>query len=687
MHTQSGDRSLSAVSALQLQSVFQTHGLILAYIDEIVERIGSARSDENLLSELYSFLQDHQNSGTDIQNVGFELLAYVSKPWLESISRLLGIDQNIAFDDGDNLRYISLIGDESGRNGGASDIQGSGPLIQLNSIPSFIVEADAVALAETSRSVRLLREHRPQHPLVRSKELYSVNRCTLEWQFTWRDAERIAIQAKEYERSISETIRDFHTLNSSEEPSFVSMERSQPKDFELSVFPKETIEAQIATSISEIEMPATWTPSRMNPLEQAVARCIDFRETAVDTQFDPVLSLVPQISFNPIISAQSRLVNHACLRLLFKEHKIRLHFSAQYCYSLFGDAIFAARLSHALFDPEMQSAERRKGHSRSGVSGLRLGSRDTWPPACSELRLALMGILTDSFWYTDHTDISTSPNIELPGGLSFAVREMSESDLERCMDPDSIEALDFLRLQYTPPALLDVIFTPSSLAKYDSLFKLLLRGTRMLYAVNQFFRDTADRRLHQHRIEIIIRKFKWEAHHFVSTIYSYFSDGINACWDIFSQRLSEIEGQLDKYDSQHHEGLHGLRDFHEKVLDRMMFAVFLRKRQEQVMRLVEEIFGIILIFARLLRNRHEGNLEDTRIEDAYRRYAKKVKVFVSICRGLSQKRGPGGLSKMEDVSGYNEFRQEDRKEDGGNTIGQLLLKLDMNGYHAKSIKH
>ena len=666
--------------------------MILACIHEIIERVITVRSDETLLSYLYIYFQDLEDTNVGIRNVGLEILGHASKPWLESLSCWLGIKKTNSVENRSIANNVELIKEGRDKSEDQYEIQKFEQSIQLCSLPAFMVNEDAAIILETGRSLQLLREHKAQHPLVRSSTGMENNRI-LQWQFSWLDAEQVLHQAKEYERSISMAIKEFHMKGPSEPPSVISIETSQSRDNEVLEFSKEAIEAQIAASNLEIEFPIfQHDPTNIDPLEQAIISCTSFGNEGAeveDAKFPPPLSLVPLLSFNPIVSTQARLVNQACLRLLFKEHNVGLHLSVLNRYNLFDDAFFAARLSHALFDPEMQSAERRKGHSRSGISGLRLGSRDTWPPASSELRLALMGILTDSFHENNHVETSTSFNSELPGGLSFAVREMSEDDFKRCMDPDSIEALDFLQLQYKPPALLDVVITPLCLAKYDALFKLLLRGIRMLYVVNQFFRDADGLSSQPFRINTIVQKFKLEAHHVVSTIFSYFFDGIKASWRIFSRRLHEIEKQLDQYDSQQHEGLHGLRDFHEKVLERMMFAVFLRKRQEQVMGLLEEVFSTVLVFARFSRNGFscstDGNNDHRTIENTYHHFTKKVRLFVSVCKGLSERRGLGGLSTHKNILDHDGIRREDMISDGENTVGQLLLALDMNGYYSRSL--
>ena len=91
-----------------------------------------------------------------------------------------------------------------------------------------------------------------------------------------------------------------------------------------------------------------------------------------------------------------------------------------------------------------------------------------------------------------------------------------------------------------------------------------------------------------------------------------------------------------------------------------MFALMLRKQHEMVMELLEEIFGIVLIFAKKER---EGGVDE--MDEYHRKFAKKIRDFVEICRGLSERKAiPNG----------------DGVEDDG--IARLLLKLEISGYYS-----
>lgn len=693
LESQFGDLSVSILGVLQLQSLFHGPGLILDCLCQIISSIRTAQCDEDFLSKLYNFVQNFEHTNVGLQPVMFEILAHASSPWLESVAEWLGLNNLLAAGGWEHRHNFILERNVSQKSQIGKEIQD----LQYNFIPdvmpTFICEEDAEAIFETGRGLRLLRVHRPEHPLVKPQFLQiaaAEGNPSLEWRFLWQDIEKTKSQAKLYKSRLVAAIRRFHDSTFSQEPSNADAKALEQVYIELSPFASETLQPGII-NVAEIEKPIyEAVPENMDVLSQVVKRCSisSYGTVKADNSiFAPPLSLVPLLSFSPIISTQACLVNQACLRLLFKEHSLRMHLSLQHRYHLFGDGVFATRLSHALFDPELQTAERRKGHSRSGVSGLKLGSRETWPPASSELRLALMGILSDSYHYGDQPNAAASFRTELPGGLSFAIREMPEDDFKRCMDPDSIEALDFLRLQYRPPSPIDAVITPTSLAKYDLLFKLLLRGTRMLFIVNLLSRDSIHSLVGHGHSNTIIRRFKLEACHFVTAICSYFFDGVRSNWGVFSRKVDDVEQRLNDYELGEHEGLHHLRDSHEHVLDRMLFALLLRQRQAQVMKLLEEIFSTILIFARWSRSEvADGADRDTKIKDVYERFRRKVKVFVNVCRGLSERRGPGGSNDYELDREQGQFEKQDVNEDRGNTLGQLLLKLEMSGYYAKREK-
>jgi hypothetical protein len=260
------------------------------------------------------------------------------------------------------------------------------------------------------------------------------------------------------------------------------------------------------------------------------------------------------------------------------------------------------------------------------------------------------------------TLLNNRDNDELPGQLNFAIRNLTEAEQEKVMDPDALHALDFLRLQYVAPPPLNLVITSTSLEKYDYIFKFLLRLLRMLFVVSHLPRRYADNNA---------RQFRTEAYHFVITLTNYvFQTGIAEPWDEFDTFVRTVETRLNEEDVAGElgvrvtEGVASLRDTHEKCLDSILFALLLRRRQRKIMALVEEIFDHILLFAKMQNpNTQQG---EESVKALYAKLRGKIRVFLSVCRGLTGKQGYGkGRGTAEE-----------------NSMERLVIAMEMNAYFA-----
>lgn len=681
LQAQLGEGCSSVRSLLQLQSYFERPGIILSCLNEIEREVGGARTDDETLSKLFEYVQTSEHALAWLRPTLFQILIGVSKPWLESVALWLGLEENYVLRCHGRRPSFVVGRDKMWSN------QGSREMTELEyeydpfAMPDFMTEEDGLLIFETGRSLRLLEAYQPRHPLLRPAGRTAPK---LEWTFSWCEIEVIQSQAKEYEAVMQKEICDFNHRESTEESAGIESKTPEQPNIVTFKISEKTAKAYIKDLLAVFEGPIVDRHTGSgDPVHIDLAPSPS--QTTPDQEvFAPPLALLPTLSFKPLLSSQARLVNCAGLRLLFKEHFLRSHFALLHRYSLFGDGVFSSRLAHALFDPDLNSAKRQIGHSRGGTPGLNLGYRDTWPPASSELRLALMSILTDSYYENAKWEASSMFRVELPGGLSFAIRDMSEEELQRCIDPNSIEALDFLKLQYRAPPPLDVVITQASLAKYDLVFKLLLRVIRMRFVVNQLFRDTTMLSKDRRGANSTFQSFRIESHHFVSAVCGYFFDGVQANWSILEQRLNQVEKSIDRESTSDCDGLYKLRDFHERFLDRLMFSLILRKRQAQVMKLLDEIFGSVLLFARYARTFADDRGQadaSLNLEDIYGKFKKKVRLFISVCRGLSERGGSG--TQSYDAYQDNSSKDEGRTENGSSTIEQLLLKFEMNGFYTR----
>jgi hypothetical protein len=687
-------------SILQLQSLFQPAHSILKCFQQVVKNISTTRNDESMLSTIFQEIQLLDDRCDSLRDVFLEILSRVSRPWLNFCGEWLGLQRetDLALSTSGPGKGFVKVENKEWVDEQGTELNGFDFVLDFDHIPSFIAPEDSRILFEVGRSLRLLREHHPDHPLARPDVIATTSPPHLEWSFSWKEILQTEAKALQYERDLLATIQVYpDSTNKSADVRLPNTPVETTCHFSFFGKAAADMEANLLASITALDdpviqrTPADTLSTKLNLYLLATEDSI--QEANPKMSFATPVSLVPALSFNPIMSSQARVVNGTCMRMFFKHHNLREHLDLQHSFHLLGNGVFSSRLSHALFDPELETAERQRGVARSGgAMGLRLGGRDNWPPASSELRLALMGLLTES--YTSHSTQQNSGNTSfpshksLPGDLSFAVRDMSQAEIERCMDPNSVEALDFLRLSYKPPQPLDTILTPMVLYKYDQIFKLLLRIIRMLYVVSSLFQDLSNRKLEQREDGVVAQHFRIEAQHFVSSICGYFFDtGIRATWRIFQRKLDQIEQRINADMSNvilgQDEGIDKLKDYHEKVVDRIMFVLLLRKRQQPVLKLLEEVFTLILQFSDLSRQLDIGVepssdfYEKTR--ETYVRFRKKVGVFIVVCRSLSEKAGYGEKTQMKSTAESGLFDSDDLAEE--NTVSQLLSRLEMSSYY------
>lgn len=694
-----GTRAQRSRSLLQLQALIQPVRSILVYFRGLIKRLAKSRSDEQLISMLFEEAHSVEYKGNFLRNAVCEVLRMVSRPWTDFVEEWIGLRTEeglVMTKDGPGRSFVKVENkmwvDDQG-----FELEEPDYFLDEEAMPSFVPEDVAQEIFETGRNLRFLRTNHPEHPLARPDYVASSKPPKLEWQFDWDAMSRVERKAREYEESLSRFLvhgtegssRDSHSTNPASEDSrpsfqFYGQDESQiaanllasVKVFDDRNYHKNTTEDGLRKILSD------QLSSSSNPA------------ATPESDFNPHWSLLALLSFGPIVAAQAKIVNAECTRLLFTSHNLRSHLQLQRQYHLLGNGIFCSRLSHALFDPDLDTAERQSGVALTGgVMGLRLSGRDNWPPASSELRLALMGVLAESYDAPPARHDRPGPGGtsrktgELPRemDISFAVRDLGPEEIERCIDPDGLEALDFLRLSYKPPAALLPIFTPVILLKYDRVFKLLLRVLRMLYVVNQLFRDVVLYSTGGEGVELKL-KFRVEAHHFVTRLAAYWFDtGVAGPWAMFEGWLDEVERDLDGPDGGSGKGRTScwgpdrLRERHEQALDEILARLLLRRRQRPVMGLVDEVFGSILGFAKLLRRPPGGDEKEVR--KLYATFRKKVEVFITVCRGMSEKGG----SDIATGRGQGPEGEGGRKGRPGeeNGITMLLLLLDMSGHFAK----
>ncbi|KAF3893621.1 Spindle pole body component [Trichophyton interdigitale] len=687
-------KSKTNPSLLQTNMYFRRISCLVKCLVDIVQNATRLTADVQVVSTVFAKCDHYSHQHLWLADIFHEIMGATSSLWLHRAAQWIGLrpaggqlNASQVFDPG----YIDEYSIEE-------------TIFNPDSMPSFIPREDADVIYETGVGLNLLRSSHKGHPLAEVHQKENTSSLTLEWGLTWEDINNIQLKAKCYEACLRNEILKYNSAiigkagGGSATPKEYTFDYPQEVNITIDDIYKisgyeDWPESSQSQSMSDCQVRS----SRLYELVRE-GSCVNIEKRLIaEHTFGPPLESAPSLSFAPVILAQSRLVNFSCLHLLFKVHKVRDHLHLQERFQLLGNAEFLLRISLALFDPNMHSGERKSGVARGGSStGLRLGNRNSWPPASSELRLVLTGLLSECYQGNsngEHQHSGGSGSRDLPGGLSFSIRELTGEELERCKNPHSLEALDFLRIHYTPPSPLEEVITPLSLEKYDIIFKQLLRLIRMLSVVRDLVRSPPGQETSN--VGTLEQRFRVEAFHFVQVVNDYsFQVGINHPWQQFEKRLSKIERCIDEGDVEGTitltKGLRRLREYHERVLDRIILALFLNKSQLKARNMLEDVLRSILAYSFHVKAYQErldiamaaGRMPSSKttayynrsIRELYSRFKKQVGGFIRFLRSLEA----GGVKNMID---HDDDMDASADIDLNSIFEHLLLRLDMNEYY------
>jgi Gamma tubulin complex component C-terminal/Gamma tubulin complex component N-terminal len=641
-------------SWIQLQYVFAKAEQLLDHLVNMVQTVKSTRCDEDLVSIIFGKCQNIEHDASWLWFIMLEMLSRVSHPLLSRLNMWTGqyFDQSTQLNfDNPGLSFIQVESEQT-----QSTFQAPTYTFNPDRLPIFISREQGHKIFETGQCLRLLHRHKQDNANI----LCSTSADhALKWSFQWADVDSVVNKAREYEKNLANAVRQCLARRGL---SSCSTSIDQPLQTGWLNNMDDSDLLKSSTMLNQIPLDTSTLP---DDLSEIVKAALDSRNNSSQEQLTlaPPLSLIPQLSFDPLLNAQFRLVKGASLRLIFRSHSLRHHLKLQKAFHLMGDGVFISQITAALFDSSAHGTERELGVMRSGTGmGLKLNERQSWPPASSELRLALMGILSNC--YSSSSYLSPNNRIRqvesngLPGSMSFAVRNLVESEIEQIMNPASLYALDFLRLQYTPSSPIDEVITPNTIEKYDLIFKHLLRLIRLLYSVS---------RLPRIHTNSLMQLFILQARHFVNSCSSYFFEtiiGLN--WADFEEHLNRLETSMAEEDKEQpetmrdHGGINELRQSHEACLDRILYGMFLRQRQSKVSALLDEIFTTVLKLESLSQ---VSSPKFADIQVLHSTFVSKIKLFGEVCRGLNGKKISGISAGADD------------------TISRLLLSLDFNGFY------
>ncbi|KAJ1304538.1 hypothetical protein OPQ81_005679 [Rhizoctonia solani] len=382
----------------------------------------------------------------------------------------------------------------------------------------------------------------------------------------------------------------------------------------------------------------------------------------------PSLPLLVDNTLLTLPLAHSRLVSSALFRVFAGRLAFKTHLKVLRGFLLGDDPVFWSRLRGALFEESgiaivsaavgrgiragvrvrlgISDASRdkiaderaeREGRSREWGVGLAVGLSDregagTWPPGGAELGLRLRHVIDDALevgWGAGPTSDADDEESETarekdPGRfvlketswrLGFILRDLEEESPEgraRWLNPNAIEALDFLCLDYKPPDPIDAIITLDIRHKMHRIFTFLLRLLRVETVTRILFNTVFHEEALDNPPILFIARFKIQS--FISSLVGYVKDmAIGSHWDSFLAKLDEIEREGEsKGESTLPRDLKKERiasdifavHYHlSDTIDQILEACLLRTRQRAVGNALKECMEAVLVLGKLLGDR------------------------------------------------------------------------------------
>ncbi|KFY84658.1 hypothetical protein V500_09115, partial [Pseudogymnoascus sp. VKM F-4518 (FW-2643)] len=258
----------SLQSILKLQSLFQPVSHLLTTMHSLVLSTTSAPTDEALLSSLYHFTSRTSHRTDSTQPILLEILSRVSRPFLDFAGEWLGIQRETgvplvkgrvgkSFVKAEERLWI----DEQGMEIRTPDF-----VLDEERVPAFMQEEDMLILFEAGRSLRLLKEHQPEHPLARGDIVTSAPPPVLEWEFSWQNIEAIGVRARKYEKDLSAAIEKYSTTGTTTTAPRLPPPPEEKEELNLFGKPTSEMEAHLLASLNTLTTPPLASTSTLSTL-------------------------------------------------------------------------------------------------------------------------------------------------------------------------------------------------------------------------------------------------------------------------------------------------------------------------------------------------------------------------------------------------------------------------------------
>ncbi|GAO46041.1 hypothetical protein SAICODRAFT_16684 [Saitoella complicata NRRL Y-17804] len=622
---------------LMLEAIFKPVHAILEMLAEIafVNEKHEIRIGIELLKKVFEMAQANEwLEGSVLRPVLYGVLQRTSVPYLERLEKWMHMGRERSRGALSDMKEFFIQKTPTSANA-----EGDGYTLKQSHIPPFLSHTDALRTLGSGESLELIKTCKPDHPLCQYGEggaMEGMTKLKLEWKFMWEDLERLGEGVRRYEREmrdVLEAYRNKNTVTPSSDGNVemeVEVEDKEVGRDEMDMDMWQMDKEQLQTIIGDLrEMmsapPTTTTTTTPQPTDAATSLNITVSNP-------PSLDTIAHHAFQRVLAMQSRLIQTATLDLFLHDLNLRHELELWWRFGLFGDGRFVGTLREGVF----------------GANGLGLGNggKGRWPPSGGRLVGALDGV-----WLGGKEN----------NRISFGVVEPEPTDndengdmvVAKWSDPDSLHALDWLRVHWRGEYPLNTtVFRGEVVERYASMWRFLLVLVRLDRTVRNFPRATMATKIGIGGEEV---RFRVEVAHFVAGIVGFVFDvAVGATWKAFMDELSGIERKVKKGNV---EGLSlaGLMAAHDAMLDKMLSLSLQGKRQAPILKLVEGMFGVILEYNKLVRERGENEREGKEeVKGLVERFGRYMGMFLRVLRRLEEK-GSEGLQELQarmDFGGY-----------------------------------
>lgn len=478
-----------------------------------------------------------------------------------------------------------------------------------------------------------------------------------------------------------------------------------------------TSKTPIAQELSFPEIISPPTPNFIKLLEDFQSYGFTEQHEVKAAAHMPPLDVVTAASVEQPLSRLCRSLNTSVMAYFFKDLQLLQYLQALQDYFTFKNGDFYSNAMDALFRSDLD--EDQPGGLVTVGLPKSINSR-RWPPSSIDLNIALKDVLLNSYSNFDNRDFDVARNkLSVCDYISFSVREDVDNGA-KWTNPQSLEAVDFLQLSYSPPYPLNIVITPTIIEKYNRVFSFLLRLFRVRRVVQNMHRCMQARRgisKINTSAYLFIEPVRFQFAQFVDALHGYVMDAvITSNWKAYMRHLEAMANEATQTNDEEHSAnnttdtdftetvklmmdLDTLRTYNEYFVELLLHQCILKRKQQGILRIIETLLGSVLALAALISDfdavcYDSREPTDNEIRKLHRhctkiqnRFHSQMKTLVAILASL-QARDSGEIRfsvdqrRLSKLDIFAKYYEKVASADGAvNCYERLLLRLDFNGYY------